>query len=54
MDALEFIASVIHALAWPAAIVILVLVLRGALHKLIPALSPYGMPVCYSALTPFE
>lgn len=41
MSVLQFIASVIHALAWPAAVTILVLILQKPLRKLIPELSRF-------------
>lgn len=41
MDALQFIASVIHALAWPVAVVILVLILQKPLRKLLTELTRF-------------
>lgn len=41
MDALQFIASVVHALAWPAAAVILVLILQKPLRELLPELTRF-------------
>ena len=38
MDTCQFVASVVDSLAWPATIVVLVLVLRGPLEKLVPML----------------
>src|SRR5207302_10307190 len=39
MDPLEFIAAIVAALAWPAAVVVLALMFRQSLAKLLPGLT---------------
>ena len=41
MNALEFISSLIDSIAWPAAIIVLVLVLRSPLRKVLQELSGF-------------
>jgi len=41
MNALEFIASIVSSLAWPAVVVVLVLILRSPLRSVLPSLTRF-------------